>query len=51
MNNSVIVAGIDAVTITITEASTVERDAAIAGGLRECPGLRIYQDVQVGVRV
>lgn len=26
-------------------------NAAIAGGLRECPGLRIYQDVQVGVRV
>jgi hypothetical protein len=30
LNNSVIVAGIDAVTITITEASTVERDAALA---------------------
>lgn len=26
-------------------------NAAIAGGLRECPGLTIYQDVQVGVRV
>lgn len=30
MTQSVIVAGIDAVTITITEASTVERDAALA---------------------
>lgn len=26
-------------------------NSAIAGGLRECPGLTIYQDVQVGVRV